>query len=182
MVIVMAKRNKDISSESELKKLIEDTRKLRKTVPQIYNPTINLIVNGTEIANHVQSGFPKFSDIIKVLEQCTPKYRIITVVNDSSLRYLLEKNEVSVYEEAIKDGIKIKTSSIPITEVSSIEDSIKILLKLALENNAKILSNEDLLASYELIKNQKPKNFENKEFLVNYSINNNLISIFDKNR
>lgn len=178
----MSKRTrKDVKTESELQKLIEDTRKLRQASKPIYNPTVNLILNGMEIANYRHSGFPTSKDIVNVLQHCIPKYKPISVVVDSSLRYLLADDEVSEFEHALKEGIVVKNIVVPIIEVGTEEDVILTILKLALENNAKILTNQNLVENFELIKQQKfPSGFKDKKFQVFYQIKKSEITIFEQ--
>ena len=177
----MAKNTrKVVKSESELQKLIEDTRKLCHAVKPSYNPTAYLILNGMEIANYQRSGFPSFEDIKKVLEKCIPTYKPVSVVTDSSLRYLLSEEETIEYEKALTEGILVKNVRIPIVEVATYEDSIITLLKLAMDNNAKILTNEKILEKYAIIKQQKaPSSFNGKQFQVSYTITSGEITIFE---
>lgn len=171
---------KVVKTESDLQKLLEDTRKLRKVVKPTYNPTVFAILNGMEIANYRNSGFPTFKDIKLVLEECIHKYKPISIVVDSSLRYLLPEEEVQEYERALEFGIQIKNVLVPIVEVGTYEDAIIKLLKLALENNAKVLSNQDLVESYEIIKQKKiPTAFTGKKFQLSYKITSDEISIFE---
>lgn len=173
------KQPKVVKTESELQKLIEDTRKLRKEVKPAYNPTSAVILNGTEIANYETSGFPKYQYIKQIVEKLIPRYRILICVVDTSLRYLLNEKETSEYEQALHEGIRIKNTVVPIQEVGTYEDIVLTLLKLALKHNAKIVSNEDLKQSYELIKSQKLKNFGNKKFQVHYTITEDEITLFE---
>lgn len=173
-------RKKVVKTESELQKLIEDTRKLRKAEKPAYKPSVFLILDGMDIANYRRSGFPTFNDIKLVLEACIPKYKPVAVVIDSSLQYLIPEEEIPVYEEAVNTGIQIKNVLIPIVEVGTYEDAIIKLLKLAIGNNAKILSNKNLVESYEIIKQKKmPSAFSGKKFQVSYSIKSSEISIFE---
>lgn len=172
---------KDVKTESELQKLIEDTRKLRQASKPIYNPLTNLIVNGMEIANYKHSGFPTSKDIVSVLEHCIPRYRPIFVVIDSSLRYLLPDDEATEFENSLRDGLSVKNIVVPIVEVGTDEDVILTMLKLALENNAKILANQNLVESYEIIKQQKfPSAFKDKKYQVFYQIKSSEITIFEQ--
>lgn len=175
----MSKNERNIKTESELQKLIEDTRKLRSVVKPVYNPTALIVINGMEVANYQVSGFPKFNDIKRFLEFCIPKYKPIEVVVDSSLRYLIPEEELEEFEETLKNGIIIKNVRIPFIEVSSNEKLILTLLKHALDNNAKVLSNQNLLESYEIIKQQKLKSLENKKFQAHFTITNDEITIFE---
>ena len=172
---------KDVETESELQKLIEDTKKLRQASKPIYNPSVNLILNGMEIANYQHSGFPTSKEIEKVLEHCIPKYKPLAVVVDSSLRYLLSEDESIEFENYIKEGIPVKNKIIPIIEVGTDEDIILTILKFALDNNAKILTNQNLEQSYETIKQQKfPLSFKDKKFQVYYKITSSEITIFEQ--
>ena len=172
---------KVVNNESELQKLIEDTRKLHHVKTTVYNPTVNLILNGTEIANFQTSGFPSFKDIKIVIEQCIPKYRPISLVVDTSLRFLLPEDEISEYEQVLKGGLQIKSILVSVVEVQSEEDVILTSLKLALEKNAKILANTNLIESYEIIKQQKiPVAFVNKKFQVHYKITSSEITNFEQ--
>lgn len=174
------KSNRTVKTESDLQKLIEDTRKLRQTPTPVYNPTVFVLINGTEVANHRESGFPKFNDIKRLVEKCITKYKPILIVVDSSLRYLIPETELDDYENALKQGLLVKTNVlVPIEEVGSYEETVLKLLKLALEKNAKIISNEDLAQSYESIKQKPLKKFENKKFLVHYKLTNDEIAIFE---
>ena len=171
---------KIVNTETELKKLIEDTRKLRKAEKPAYKPSVYLVLDGMEIANYRKSGFPTFNDIKLVLETCIPKYKPISVVIDSSLQFLIPEEEIAEYEQALKSGIQIKNVLIPIVEVVTAEDVIIKLLKLARENNAKVLSNKNLVETYEIIKQKKiPSSFLGKSFQVSYKINSSEITIFE---
>lgn len=177
----MSRNRKTVKTESELQKLIEDTRKLRHVSNTVYNPTVNLILNGSEIANFRSSGFPSFKDIKNVLEQTLTRYKPISIVVDSSLRYLLAEDELSEYEQVLKDGLRIRSVLVQFVEVQSEEDVVLTSLKLALEHNAKVLSNTDLLEGYEAIKQQKiPVAFVNKKFQVHYKLTSSEITIFEQ--
>jgi len=162
---------KVVKTESDLQKLIEDTRKLRKAVKPVYNPNGFVILNGMEIANYRNSGFPTFKDIKLVLEECLHKYKPVSIVVDSSLRYLLPEDEVPDYEQSLQTGIQIRNIIVPIIEVGTYEDAVIKLLKLALDNNAKVLCNQDLVETYEIIKQKKiPNAFKGKKFQLSYEI------------
>lgn len=173
------KQTKVVKTESELQKLIEDTRKLRKEVKPTYNPISALIFNGMEIANFRISGFPKYEDIKRLVEHSIPRYRPMIIVVDTSLRYLLNEKETIEYEQDLHDGLKVKNTVVPIQEVETYEDIVLTLLKLALKHNAKIVSNEDLRKSYELIKSQKLKNFGDKKFQIHYTITEDELTLFE---
>ena len=178
----MSKNTKKVvKTETELKKLIEDTRKLRRAEKPIYKPSVFLILDGLDIANYRKSGFPTFNDVKLVLESCIPKYKPISVVVDSSMRYLIPEEEVTEFEQALNKGIQVKNVIVQIIEVNSFEQVITRLLKLAVDNNAKVLSNQNLIESYETIKQRKiSSSFIGKQFQVSYKITESEITIFEQ--
>ena len=132
-----------------------------------------------EVANFRTSGFPRFSDVKALLAQCIPKYRPIEIIVDTTLRYLIPTDEQEEYETCIKEGMTIKNVKIPLIEVADNDTLILTLLKHALESNAKILSNQDMVEAYEIIKQRKPKGFENKKFQVSYKFEKDQVTLFE---
>ena len=176
----MSKREpSSIKTESDLQKLLEDTRKLRKVMKPEYNPGPYLIINGMEVANYRSSGFPRFSDVKALLTQCIPKYRPIEIIVDTTLRYLIPTEEQEEYETCLKEGMTIKNVKIPLIEVSDNDALILTLFKHALESNAKILSNLVMVEAYEIIKLRKPKGFVTIKFQVYYKFEKDQVTLFE---
>jgi len=170
----MVKRiSKRIESESELDKLIKDTRNLRQAIKSIYNPTKFLIINGTEVANYRNSGFPKFGDISNIVTNAINQgYRPLYVIIEESMRYLIEEKELVEYEQALNSGLTHKQLNCKLIESNSIEEHIKQLLKLAYENNAKIMTNENIIETYKslyLKPGGKFEKFEGKPWQIKYN-------------
>lgn len=181
MVVHMKKRM--LKTETELEKLLADTRKMKREIKRIYNPIDKkVIINGTEIMNFRSSGFPKFNDLVRVLEQLILKgFQPISIVIEDSMKYLLEnEEEESAYNDSVKNGLKIKSHTIKIVESSDNLSSIKQMLKIAVSDNLKIVSNENLVASYNSIALQDFEGFENKKWQINYSLKKDEINIYEK--
>ena len=101
---------KVVKTEMELKQLLEDTRRMKREIKISYNPQKNVIINGTEILNFRNSGFPNLQDLINLLEYTYLKtaYKPVKVVVEENLLYLFEEKDINFYEKIIAQGYNLR--------------------------------------------------------------------------
>ena len=170
---------KSISSVESLQKIIEESKKNpgkelnSKKVPLIKNyiPSKNAIIDGMEVSNFQNPGFPTFDSIIAMINALIKRGMIpLYVIFDESFPYLLNEQDYDRFNRALKDGINIGQRKIEIVLTKNPDDTIKTLVNYALEYNAKIVVNQDVLDSYEELTQKYPKQFKRQLWQIKYSI------------
>lgn len=163
---------KDVSSETDLEKILRESR-ANPVYKKEYKPDRQVIIDGVEVTNHRQSGFPKLADLRLVLEELVDqKFQPLAIVVDSTLQFLLEAEESQALVEALVPGFKIpgQLLTVRVFEVKDTETALKKMLKLALNNNARILSNQNLPQTYSTLTQKKLTTFEGKPWQMRYTI------------
>ena len=172
--------NKSISSIESLQKIIDESKKNpydkgESKKPQYiknYIPGKNVIVDGMEVSNFENPGFPTFDSITNMLESLIKRGMIpLYVILDESFPYLLNERDYDRFSRVVKEGINLSQRKIEIVLTKNPDDTVKTLVNYALEYNTKIVTNQDVLHSYEILTQEKsPAQFKRQLWQIKYTI------------